>query len=200
MANYCNNWISFEGKKNSLDKLVKKLKTYDKSKYFTEWCEYVIGKGKLDGGEGFQKKYGTDFNVYYMYGTKWFDFNIEGEGTHLRVYGDSAWSPPIKFVEEVCKKFQLKAEMEYEECGNDFAGRTTFDETGILKEEDYTYDEWRYRESHESWYDDVYYRFADDLENAKDELEWCLENMPYAKEGEIQKIYDNAIKESENVL
>lgn len=195
MANYCNNWISFVGNKTSLKRLEKKLKTYDKSEYFTEWCEYVIGKGKLDGGKGFKSKYGTEFNVYYMYGTKWFDFSIEEEDDNLRIYGNSAWSPPIKFVEEVCKKFKLKAEMDYEEGGCDFGGRTTFDEDGIIERKDYSYDHWRYIDNHDGWADDLYYNFTDDIENAKELLEDALKEMTFAKPGEIKEIYNNAIKD-----
>lgn len=197
MANNCFNWIRFEGSKTALDRLEKKLKTYDKSQYFTEWSEYVIGKGKLDGGVGFQEKYGTEFNVYYMYGTKWFDFSMDGDDNDLILHGDSAWSPPIKLIEEICKKYKLKAEHEYEEPGNDFGGVTTFDKNGIIEEKDYSYDEWRYHQNPSGWQDDMYYRFSDDIASAKDELEWCLENMPYAKKSEIQKIYNNAIKDLE---
>ena len=188
MANNCNNWISFVGSKTSLKRLEKKLKTYGKSKYFTEWSEYVIGIGELDGGEGFKLKYGTDHNVYYMYGTKWFNFFIEEEDNLLRVYGDSAWSPPIKFVEEVCKKFKLKAEMDYEECGCDFGGRAFFDEQGIIERKDYSYDHWRYIDNYEGWEDELSDRFADeDLS-----LEEALEEHPYAKKEEIEKIYNKS--------
>jgi len=188
MANNCNNWITFEGSKSTLSKLEKKLKTYDKSKYFTEWSEYVIGEGKLDGGEGFKKKYGDNFNVFYMYGTKWFDFEMESDDHGLRVYGDSAWSPPIKLVEEICKKYKLKAEIEYEEGGCDFGGRTTFDEDGITKKEDYSYDEWQYRESYETWEYDLGEMFADEVFT----LEEAVIEYPYAKKKEIEKIYNEA--------
>ena len=188
MANYCNNWINFEGSKTSLNRLEKKLKTYDKCKYFTEWSEYVIGIGKLDEGKGFHKKYGTDFNVYYMYGTRWFEFTIDREDNHLRVFGDSAWSPPIKFVEEVCKKFKLKADMDYEEGGCDFGGKTTFDENGIVEQNNYSYNHWRYIDCYEGWQDELSERIYDEDLSLEDVLEEC----PYAEKEEIEKIYNKS--------
>ncbi len=193
MANYCYNWISFDGSKTALNKLEEKLKTYDKAEYFTEWSEYVIGKGELDGGEGFEKKYGTDFGVYYMYGTKWFDFEIECNDNGLIVIGDSAWSPPIKLVEEICKKYELEACIEYEEPGCGFAGRTTFNQSGIVKDEEYSYGEWRYIENIIGWESDLSSMFTDEHLTLEDVLEDC----PYAKKEEIEEIYNDAMHKVE---
>lgn len=44
----------------------------------------------------------------------------------------TAWRPPIKFVEELGKRYKVKCELKYYELGNDFAGRFISDEYGVF--------------------------------------------------------------------
>lgn len=120
MANHCWNWVVLEGSKTALTQVESRMKKYDKTNYFTEFCDYVLKRGKI--GE-YEKNYAhlinakpkpnktfykngdkfTDIDMsipyatYLKYGTRWFDFEMEGDDTFLQIQGDSAWSPPIKF-------------------------------------------------------------------------------------------------------
>lgn len=86
MANHCYNWISFHGEKESLDKLAKALDTYKDFDYFKDWVDSMI--------EYTPPK--DDERVYYHYGTRWFDFEVDDNGdNNLLVRGDSAWRTHI---------------------------------------------------------------------------------------------------------
>jgi hypothetical protein len=115
---------------------------------------------------------------YKYYGTKWFDFaielvsdcwdeSVEGfEDTPITycsivISGDSAWSPPEKLTQELCKAYRVRARHEYEESGNDFAGITTFDEEGDCDQETYTYWEFKYKYDQDWWWDEMTYQIQE---------------------------------------
>lgn len=135
MANYCYNWMSFQGDEASIKELKEKaFDKYEGYNYFTKWVNDVIGKDTPE-----------DFDAY-EYGTKWFEFCIDDmTDGEIVLSGDSAWSPPIGMAQAFCKHFNLKCEMEYDESGNDFGGSTSIDNDGyVVSTQDYTYREWKY--------------------------------------------------------
>jgi hypothetical protein len=115
MANYCDNHVTFTGKKEDIETLYQRFQKYDECEYFTHFAEMVLGKplspvdGPFDG---------------YTYGTKWWDFELELglEHNELTVSGDSAWSPPLQLIAEITKVFDVEAHGDYYECGMNFAG------------------------------------------------------------------------------
>ena len=172
MANHCWNWVVLEGSKTALTQVESRMKKYDKTNYFTEFCDYVLKRGKI--GE-YEKNYAhlinakpkisktsdllTDIDMsipyatYLKYGTRWFDFELEGDDTYLQIQGSSAWSPPIKFIVELCKVYNLNARMEYEESGMDFAGKLKISPNGITQHFEMSADEFNYLEDYHSWCD-----------------------------------------------
>lgn len=172
MANHCWNWVVLEGSKTALTQVESRMKKYDKTNYFTEFCDYVLKRGKI--GE-YEKNYAhlingkpkisktsdllTDIDMsipyatYLKYGTRWFDFEMEGDDTYLQIQGSSAWSPPIKFIVELCKVYNLNARMEYEESGMDFAGKLKISPNGITQHFEMSADEFNYLEDYHSWCD-----------------------------------------------
>lgn len=205
MPNYCYNFITFQGDNKVLKSLEEKLGTYDQSTYFTEWSDYILGIGELDGGarirESFESKNDRTkesvmlmiSDVYYKYGTKWFDFEIESEDGELTVSGDSAWSPPLELVKQICIKYKLTACAEYEEPGNDFGGRTIFNEEGVVSEEDYSYREWCYRENYDNWWNNVY----DDIVHSELTLEEAIIENGFAPKEVIEDIYKETKKHNQ---
>lgn len=176
MANHCWNWVVLEGSKTALTQVESRMKKYDKTNYFTEFCDYVLKRGKI--GE-YEKNYAhlinakpkpnktsykngdkfTDIDMsipyatYLKYGTRWFDFEMEGDDTFLQIQGSSAWSPPIKFFVDLCEVYNLNARMEYEECGMDFAGKLKISPNGITQHFEMTADEFNYLEDYHAWCD-----------------------------------------------
>ncbi len=195
MANHCWNWIQFSGKGKkgckSLNKLVDRMKTYEETDYLAEWGDYILDKGKIgDSIEILNKRH--DNNCGYVYGSRWFDFNIDddiqGEHPIITILGDSAWSPMCPLVGEICKHYGLSGEIEYEEPGCDFAGRQAFNDKGILIENiDVTYHEWRYIDDRRYWFEDVRYGY----EGCDDEdctIEQLTKDHSYASESDIKEL------------
>ena len=113
MANYCNNNVTFTGKKEDIETLYERFSKYDECDYFTHFAEMILGKPLSEVDECFDA---------YKYGTKWWDFELRlGEG-EMTVSGDSAWSPPLRLIAEITKVFDVEAYGDYYECGMGFAG------------------------------------------------------------------------------
>jgi hypothetical protein len=127
MANNCDNYVTFTGKKEDIETLYQRFKKYDECEYFTHFAEMVLGKplSPLD------ELYG------YAYGTKWWDFEVTLQDDELVVSGDSAWSPPLQLIGEITKVFNVSAEGSYYEMGMDFAGMYTA-ESGNLDDNEMT--------------------------------------------------------------
>jgi hypothetical protein len=163
MANHCYNSIQIVGDNKTLKKLKKKLDRYEETNFFNEFGDLILDK-KFDPEE---KRDG------YEYGTRWFDFDLDLDDKNisednlisLNISGDSAWSPPEKLIEEICKKYKVSAEMFYEECGNDFMGETKYfwkDNVLQKEEECYSYREGMYKIS-DNWHENTYEDIEDGL-------------------------------------
>jgi len=119
MANNCWNYVAITGDKRVVDTLQKHFENYENTKYFTEFADAFFNK-KRDYKE-------QPFDFYYEYGTKWWDFEWDRHSeTELVIQGDSAWSPPLELLKRISKKYSCKVYAEYQEYGNDFAGRVTY--------------------------------------------------------------------------
>ena len=164
MANNCWNHVTLTGDEKKLNLLIGKLNAYKDTTYFTEWGDYILGVGEIgDTPEVFEKRH---VDTYYNYGTKWWDFEVDdlyldnktGQ-CDLTITGDSAWSPPIELIEQICKKYKLTAEMEYEEGGMDFAGKLKIDKNGIQFHEEMSSHEYRYKDDIISWIENLAYNY-----------------------------------------
>jgi hypothetical protein len=117
MANYCDNYVTFTGKKEDIERLHIRFKRYNECDYFTHFAEMVLGKP-------LSSIIDDEFDTY-AYGTKWWDFDVTLQNDELIVSGDSAWSPPLRLIAEITKVFKVRAEGNYYEMGMDFAGMYT---------------------------------------------------------------------------
>ena len=194
MANYCNNHIEFTGtsdRVNALREGFVKLSKDSESKTFTEACDKLFGLQPSPTAQ------------YDHYGTKWFDFTIElvsdcwdesvegFEDTPITycsivISGDSAWNPPEKLTQELCRAYRVRARHEYEEPGCDFAGITTFDEEGDYDQELYTYNEFKYKYNQDFWWDDMVYLIE---AQSYDTFEEFAENNGYAELGHLKEAW-----------
>jgi len=181
MANNCWNYVSFNGDSKVLRLIKSKFDKYDQCNYFQEFGNYILGLNEV-GDETWK----ADENQhYYGYGTKWWDFDIDMLEDSMTITGDSAWSPPIHLIEQICIKYNVIAEMEYEEGGMDFAGTVTMDGTGIISNEEMTYHEYRYKDDVSSWMDNLSFNFegCDEVE-----LDDIPTDHPYAKKEHIDEL------------
>jgi hypothetical protein len=114
MANHCYNYVTLNGDAEILEEISKKLRTYDKFNYITNFFDYVLNKitfspELVDNNDDLDNNGVRDYNHY---GTKWWDMhvNIEGiEDNVLTISGDTAWAPPLQFIEELCIQYDLCA-------------------------------------------------------------------------------------------
>ena len=112
MANYCTNYVTLYGNQEDLKTIDERFSRYSEFDYFTNFCEMVLGKPiSEDNFDG------------YQYGTKWWELDIVdlGDGS-LNIQGCSAWNPPLQLIAEITKVFNVRAEGDYYESGNNFAG------------------------------------------------------------------------------
>jgi len=151
MANYCNNYISISGDKESIDKIEEFFKSYSKFDSTTDWGDSVIKSDyRID------ERIYNDFNKY---GARWFDFDLSRDSDEdLTINGDSAWSPMESLVGGLCYTFGVEGWIEYEEPGCDFGGRTSFDKNGEINEyEQMSYSEWMYKSGGSHWVNESLY-------------------------------------------
>lgn len=184
MANHCYNHITLQGNADVLTKLVARLQTYDQFNYLNGWADYVLGI-RDDFNYSFEEDERKDA---YYYGSRWFDFDIDyqlGSET-LVISGDSAWSPLIKFTEELCKVYQLYGSIYYSETGMDFAGEVSFSGSTEISREECSFREMNYREDVQYWFEDMICALEEaDEEEIESSLEECAE---YASEEHIQEL------------
>ncbi len=149
MANYCYNWASFSGDKETLDSLEAKFKAFPENEpiTFSDFCDTFFT-------EAHDKKEDAHEEAYY-YGTRWWHFEVERPNdSHLIVSGNSAWSPPSEFLRRISMHYAVKIRLEYEESGADFGGYSNFD-NGAEEDHCYPYNEWRYLENPEGFFSDI---------------------------------------------
>jgi hypothetical protein len=186
MANHCYNEIILEGNKESIKELKDRLTdTYDKFNYLNGWCDYV-----LKVRDDFDYNFDEDKRDHYFYGSRWFEFEVEGDSNTIELRGDSAWSQMEKFTEELCKVYNLIGSIEYSESGCDFAGITEFDSNGETSRQEFTYSEYEYK------YLDKYCWVENQTEWLRYESEETIndfikEASNYASEEDINKILDS---------
>ena len=141
MANYCWNWVSIEGPKETLDIIEERFKKYDDWQgTFTEFSRMVLGLDPEVVPE--HETVNEMFSRIYTYGTKWWEFEIERVGEDcMNISGDSAWSPPLGLLTMMTNVFDIRIEGEYSEPGCDFGGFYTI-ENGECEDNEMTYFEY----------------------------------------------------------
>jgi len=186
MANNCYNHIEFVGLKKNIERLAKAFHSLQKETAdltLTQACDKVFGLKSPPDSE------------YAHYGTKWFNFTMGlpeyGEPFHVEGFedmpplaygsfnliGDSAWSPPILLVEELCRAYSVEATHHYDESGCDFGGVFKADKNGEVAHEQYTYLEYLYTYDYDAWWEEIVYQIQED---AYQTFEHCVEENPYA--------------------
>ena len=168
MANNCYNYVTFHGSEDNIRQLVNKFNNCEE----TLWRDlfYLFLDADID----------RDTDVYDAFGTKWFDPYVDseqlsGDDSYISISGDSAWSPIIGFVHQICKIFNVTAEGEYGEGGCDFGGFYEIDSKGNLTDTEYNYISYRY--------------LSEGMEGLYNELQLCAE---YDTINETIKLLDKA--------
>lgn len=180
MANHCYNYVLLSGNKEMLKELQEAIieaEAASNDKYFYQFCDRVV---KAD--PSVEKD-------YLFYGTKWFEHEVDYHGDCLTIQGDSAWGPPQRFIEEICKQYGLCAVLEYEEPGNDFAGIVNYDSTGEVDHEEFTYHELQYNNDFDYWKEEILDMY-DDCEDDSEIKEHLKVECTYASDEHKKEVLD----------
>ena len=195
MANHCWNWVQIIGERKTLEKIQKKFEKYEDTKYLAEFGDYVLNRGKI--GDDLEILRQRHEDVGYAYGTRWWDFTMDAEDTVLTIMGDSAWGPPNILISQIAKVYGVKTEIEYDEPGMNFAGKVSWDESGVVIDRwEGTSDEMRYNEDVGSWMEDIMYCYE-----GEDNIEYTYKKLrkyyPYASKDKIRELREEIIKLNE---
>ena len=141
MANYCWNRALITGPKETLNIIEERFKKYDEMQdfTFTEFSRMVLGLDSEVVPE--HETVNEMFSRIYIYGTKWWEFEIDRDDEWLELRGDSAWSPPLGLLTMMTNVFDIRIEGEYSESGCDFGGFYTM-ENGECEDNEMTYFEY----------------------------------------------------------
>lgn len=194
MPNYCWNTVTITGDKKTIKSLVKIFDSYENYEYFNDFCNAFLKKSKEV----------TDKLEYYHYGTKWWDFHVSHEenGTVIDITGDSAWSPPLRLLEELSLKYNLEISGEYNEPGMNFAGKYVINNGHYETHDEYSSMEYDYLSDFDCFFENYVYSLLesdtlDDYQNFDDFLESFDINF---KENEIEELRTFYYENSNNVL
>jgi hypothetical protein len=192
MPNWCTNYIVISGDENKISLLKNILEDVPKTiGEETVVFKTLIGKEPTITTEDYEKGGWFDSNVNW-FGTKWdvsyndcqFDFNDD----HIIMMPMTAWSPPVRFVSNLCKMYGVTAVMNYDERGCDFCGRATIDINGEVDDEEYKYNEGMYHFDNEYFWESI---VESDLEYALDEdktKDQFLLDYPYVNEDDLKEL------------
>ncbi len=188
MPNWCNNDIRIYGNEGTIRALANVIKSSSQGKLFQTLIGLPDNMSKSDYEE---KWYDTNLN---WFGTKW-DVDIDAHcfdfcEDEISFFCDTAWSPPIQFLENLCRMYKLNAHIIYSEGGVGFAGETNLIwEDGELSVEDneYEYNKGLYLLSNEEFWSNM----ESNIEYAVEEMEvdeFLEEYRAYVSEKDIQEL------------
>lgn len=213
MPNWCNNSIKIygdEGTIRTLAAVLKSLKSADESEDNNNVFRALIGiPPHMSEGDYKEKWYDTNIE---WFGTKWdisysedlFTFSKD----EINFSCETAWSPPIPFLQNLCEMYKVNAYLFYSEGGVGFAGQTEFNWVqGELEvyDEELGYLEGLYKFSNEEFWSEVEYK-ADCILDEEQSLEDFLGEFSFITDEkdimELTTIYnettDNDYDDDEN--
>jgi hypothetical protein len=203
MPNWCSNYIVISGDVDKISLLKNILEDVPKSKeddsiVFTT----LIGKEPTISTEDYEKGGWFNSNVDW-FGTKWdvsySDCQFEFNDDHIIMMPMTAWSPPVRFVSNLCKMYGVTAVMDYDEGGCDFCGRANIDIDGEVDEDDYGFDEGKYHFDNEYFWESI---VENDLEYALEQeitkAQFILDHSYVSEEDlkELETMYDEYMVEN----
>ena len=148
MPNWCNNHLTITGDKKNLDRIKFHLEDIEKKDNVSPGIFMaLVGRDQDIELNEYQNGGWYQANIDY-WGCKWDvsynEANITYDDESITMSFDSAWSPPINFIQHLGRLFSVSCELYYEEPGCDFCGKSFFNNEDGLTEEDYTYNEGRF--------------------------------------------------------
>ena len=201
MPNWCNNNITISGDESAIRTLTAVLKGLTPQ---DDVFKSLVGLPTHLTNEQYGKEW-YDTNISW-FGTKW-DISYEEHAfnfdkNEITFYCETAWSPPIPFMENLCKMYKVNGNLFYSEGGVGFAGETTFtwtdDELDVFDQE-YEYLEGLYRLSKEEFWSEVDSR-VDCILDEDQSLDDFLSEFQFVSDEdkeELTRLYNETIESND---
>jgi hypothetical protein len=206
MPNWCNNNITIsgdEGTIRTLTAVLKSLKTDDEEQSSNVFKALIGLPQHMSDGDYKEKWYDTNIE---WFGTKW-DISYEESAfsftkDEISFFCETAWSPPIPFLQNLCEMYKVNANLFYSEGGVGFSGESTFNWVdGELEvyDDECGYLEGIYKYSREEFWSEVEYR-TDCIIDEELSLEDFISEFDFVSEEdkeELTRLYNETIKEND---
>ena len=206
MPNWCNNNITIsgdEGTIRTLTAVLKSLKTDDEEQSSDVFKALIGLPQHMSDGDYKEKWYDTNIE---WFGTKWDISYEEGAFTftkdEISFFCETAWSPPIPFLQHLCEMYKVNANLFYSEGGVGFSGETTFtwnDGELDVYDDECEYLEGIYKYSREEFWSEVESR-VDSILDEELSLEDFISEFDFVSEEdtlELTRLYNETIKEND---
>ena len=207
MPNWCNNNITIsgdEGTIRTLTAVLKSIKTSDEEQSNNVFQSLIGLPQHMSDGDYKEKWYDTNIE---WFGTKWdisysedmFNFSKN----EISFSCETAWSPPIPFLQNLCEMYKVNANLFYSEGGVGFSGETTFNWVdGQLEvyDDECGYLEGIYKYSREEFWSEVEYR-ADSILDEDQSLEDFLGEFEFVSDEdkeELTRLYNETINNNDD--
>ena len=206
MPNWCNNNITIsgdEGTIRTLTAVLKSLKTSDEEQSSDVFKSLIGLPQHMSDGDYKEKWYDTNIG---WFGTKW-DISYDEHAftftkNEISFFCETAWSPPIPFLQNLCEMYKVNANLFYSEGGVGFSGETTFtwnDGELDVYDDECEYLEGIYKYSREEFWSEVESR-VDSILDEEQTLEDFLGEFDFVSEEdtlELTRLYNETIKEND---
>ena len=206
MPNWCNNNITIsgdEGTIRTLTAVLKSLKTDDEEQSSDVFKSLIGLPQHMSDGDYKEKWYDTNIG---WFGTKW-DISYDEHAftftkNEISFFCETAWSPPIPFLQNLCEMYKVNANLFYSEGGVGFSGETTFtwnDGELDVYDDECGYLEGIYKYSREEFWSEVESR-VDSILDEEQSLEDFISEFDFVSEEdtlELTRLYNETIKEND---
>ena len=206
MPNWCNNNITIsgdEGTIRTLTAVLKSLKTDDEEQSSDVFKSLIGLPQHMSDGDYKEKWYDTNIG---WFGTKW-DISYDEHAftftkNEISFFCETAWSPPIPFLQNLCEMYKVNANLFYSEGGVGFSGETTFtwnDGELDVYDDECGYLEGIYKYSREEFWSEVESR-VDSILDEELSLEDFISEFNFVSEEdtlELTRLYNETIKEND---
>lgn len=191
MPNWCSNEITITGDKDKIKSVlnqIREIPSNDNAVLFKTLIGEDPELNKVGWLESNLKRFGTKWDVSVS------DCNGEFDEEQIKLYPNTAWSPPVPFCMTLAKEYGVNVNIQFFEPGCDFAGKATINSNGEMEtEDDYQYDQGMYILDNEGFWID---RENDYLDEVEDMTTHIQERFPFLDETEVlqlKEIYDEII-------
>ena len=206
MPNWCNNNITIsgdEGTIRTLTAVLKSLKTDDEEQSSDVFKALIGLPQHMSDGDYKEKWYDTNIG---WFGTKW-DISYDEHAftftkDEISFFCETAWSPPIPFLQNLCEMYKVNANLFYSEGGVGFSGETTFtwnDGELDVYDDECEYLEGIYKYSREEFWSEVESR-VDSILDEEQTLEDFISEFDFVSDEdkvELTRLYNETIKEND---